>query len=139
MTESTPELDPSVSVEDGVRGIIAQSLGKTVAEVPLDVSLMHDLGAESLDLLDIVFGIERGFGIEITRGEMERAARGDMTDEQFAPGGLISEAGLARLRELMPEAAHRIAPGLRAREILSLFTAQTFANMVHGKRTGRPV
>lgn len=127
------------TIEDGVRAVIAQSLGKDVAEVALDASLMTDLGAESLDLLDIVFGIEKEFGIEITRGEMERAARGDMTDEEFAPGGVISEAGLARLRELMPEVSGRIAPGLRAREILSLFTVQTFANMVHGKRAGRHV
>lgn len=127
------------SIEDGVRAVIATSLGKDVTEVALDASLMQDLGAESLDLLDIVFGIEKEFGIEITRGEMERAARGDMTDEEFAPGGVISEAGLARLRELMPEVATRIAPGLRAREILSLFTVQTFANMVHGKRAGRHV
>ena len=127
------------SIEDGVRAVIASSLGKEVADVALDASLMQDLGAESLDLLDIVFGIEKEFGIEITRGEMERAARGDMTDDEFAPGGVISEAGLARLRELMPEAAARIAPGLRAREILSLFTVQTFANLVHGKRAGRHV
>jgi acyl carrier protein len=127
------------SIEDGVRAVIATSLGKEVADVALDASLMQDLGAESLDLLDIVFGIEKEFGIEITRGEMERAARGDMTDDEFAPGGVISEAGLARLRELMPEAATRIAPGLRAREILSLFTVQTFANLVHGKRAGRHV
>ncbi len=40
---------------------------------------MADLGAESLDFLDIVFQLERDFGIQITRGEMERAARGDMT------------------------------------------------------------
>jgi acyl carrier protein len=127
------------SIEDGVRAVIATSLGKEVADVALDASLMQDLGAESLDLLDIVFGIEKEFGIEITRGEMERAARGDMSDDEFAPGGVISEAGLARLRELMPEAAARIAPGLRAREILSLFTVQTFANLVHGKRAGRHV
>jgi len=127
--------DPSV--EETVRGIVATSLGRPLDGVALGSSLMDDLGAESLDLLYIVFCIEREFGIEITRGEMERVARGDMTDEEFAPGGVVSEPGLARLREIMPEAAHRIAPGLRAREIISLFTVQTFANMVHGKREGR--
>ena len=132
-----PATSPSGSVEDAVRAIVATSLGRPLADVSLASSLMNDLGAESLDLLDIVFCIEREFAIEITRGEMERVARGDMTDDEFAPGGLISEAGLARLRELMPEAAHRIAPGLRSREILALFTVQTFANMVHGKRHGR--
>jgi acyl carrier protein len=130
---------PAASVEDSVRAIIATSLGRPLDDVQLGSSIMDDLGAESLDLLDIVFCIEREFAIEITRGEMERVARGDMSDEEFAPGGLISEPGLARLRELMPEAAHRITPGLRARQIISLFTVQTFANMVHGKRAGRQV
>ena len=128
-----------MTVEDTVREIVATSLGCDLDKVRLDSALMEDLGAESLDLLDIVFGIEREFAIEITRGEMERAARGTMSDDEFAPSGVISEAGLARLRELMPEAAPRIKPGLRAREILALFTVQTFANLVHGKRAGRQV
>jgi hypothetical protein len=62
-----------------------------------------------------------------------------MTPDEFAPGGVISERGLARLRELMPEAAGRIAPGLRPSMILTLFSVQTFANMVRGKREGRTV
>jgi len=127
------------SVEDAVRRIVAESLGRAVTDVRPSSNLMEDLGAESLDFLDIVFRVEREFGIQITRGEMERASRGDMTPEEFAPGGVISEAGLARLRELMPEAAERIAPGLRPSTILTLFSVQTFANMVAGKRDGRSV
>ncbi|MGE5182863.1 MAG: phosphopantetheine-binding protein [Acidobacteriota bacterium] len=124
---------------ESVRKIVAQSLGRPLDSVELDSILMEDLGAESLDFLDIVFCLERDFKIEITRGEMERASRGDMTPEEFAPGGVISEAGLARLRELMPEAADRIEPGLRPSTILTLFSVQTFANMVIGKRDGRTV
>ena len=98
---------------------------------------MDDLGADSLDFLDIVFKIERAFKIEITRGEMEQAARGDMSEEEFAPGGVLSEAGLQRLRELMPEAADRVQPGLRPAAILRLFSVQTFVNMVRAKLDGR--
>ena len=127
------------AIPDAVRRIIADALGRPEAEVRLESILMEDLGAESLDFLDIVFRLEREFGIQITRGEMERASRGDMTADEFAPGGVISERGLARLRELMPEAAERIKPGLRPSMILTLFTVQTFANMVHGKREGRTV
>jgi acyl carrier protein len=129
----------NAEIEEAVRVIVAESLGRKLDEVRLDSVLMDDLGAESLDFLDIVFSVERDFGIEITRGEMERASRGDMTPEEFAPGGVISEAGLARLRELMPEARDRIAPGLRPSTILTLFSVQTFANMVIGKRDGRTV
>jgi hypothetical protein len=62
-----------------------------------------------------------------------------MSAEEFAPGGVLSEKGLVRLRELMPEAADRIQPGLRPNMILTLFSVQTFANMVIGKRDGRSV
>jgi acyl carrier protein len=128
--EPTPENE---TPEEAVRTIVAEALARDPASVRLESRLMDDLGAESLDFLDIVFKLERRFGIQITRGEMEGAARGDMSEEEFAPGGVISEAGLARLRELMPESADRIRPGLRPALILSLFTVRTFANMVRAK------
>jgi acyl carrier protein len=121
-------------IDEQVRRIVAESLGRDLAAVTLEASLTEELGAESLDFLDIVFKIERAFAVQITRGEMERAARGDMTDEAFAPGGLISAEGLDRLRALMPEAAARIQPGLRTVQIMSLFTARTFASIVEAKR-----
>jgi acyl carrier protein len=130
---STDEIQKT---EQAVREVVAEALARDVGEVKLESLLMEELGAESLDFLDIVFKLERAFDIQITRGEMERAARGTMSDEEFAPSGIISEAGLARLRELMPEAAHRIQPGLRPAQILSLFSVRTFVNLVLAKRQG---
>jgi acyl carrier protein len=129
----------NIEIGESVRKIVADALGRADDEVKIDSILMDDLGAESLDFLDIVFRLEREFDIQITRGEMERASRGDMSADEFAPGGVISENGLARLRELMPEAKDRIKPGLRPSTILTLFSVQTFANMVIGKRDGRSV
>ncbi len=131
---STDEIQKT---EQAVREVVAEALARDIGEVKLESLLMEELGAESLDFLDIVFKLERAFDIQITRGEMERAARGNMKDEEFAPSGIISEAGLARLRELMPEAAHRIQPGLRPAQILSLFSVRTFANLVLAKRQGQ--
>lgn len=116
-----------------VRGLVAEALARDVSEVSVDTVLMSELGAESLDFLDIVFKLEHEFHIQITRGEMERAARGDMSEDEFAPGGLISEAGLERLRQLMPEASARIKPGLRPGQILGLFSVRTFVNLVQAK------
>ena len=124
------------NTDDIVREAIAESLALELEEVRVDANLIEELGAESLDFLDIVFRIEHSFNIEITRGEMERAARGDMSEEQFAPNGVVSEAGLARLKELMPESANKIEEGLRPSEILGLFTPKTFINMVEGKKAG---
>ena len=126
-------IDLHTDVAEQVRLLVAEALALSPEKVRLDSFLVDELGAEYLDYLDIVFRLERAFDIQITRGEMERAARGDMSEEVFAPAGVISEAGLARLRELMPEAAHRIVPGLRPIQILGLFTVQTFANMVLAK------
>ena len=120
-------------VAQRVRELVADALARDVSEVSIDSVLMSDLGAESLDFLDLVFKLEHEFHIQITRGEMERAARGDMGEEEFAPGGFISEAGLERLRQLMPEATARIKPGLRPGQVLSLFSVQTFVNLVHAK------
>ena len=123
-------------IAERVQGLIAEALACDRERVRLDANLMDDLGAESLDFLDIVFKLERAFDIQITRGEMERAARGDMSEDEFAPAGVLSEAGLARLRQLMPEAGERIHPGLRPVEILGVFSVQTFVNLVVAKRRG---
>ena len=130
-----PALTPELS--QAVCEAIAESLARPAVEVQLDSNLMGDLGADSLDFLDIVFKLEQRFAIEVTRGEMERAAKGDLSDEEFAPGGVISEKGLERLKELMPEAAGRIEPGLRPNRILSLFSVRTFANIVAAKQVGQ--
>jgi acyl carrier protein len=120
-------------IEEKVRLLVAEAVGRPAAAVTLNASLIGELGADSLSLLDLVFMLERAFAIQITRGEIEQTARGDMTDDEFAPGGVISEAGLGRLRALMPEAAARITPGLRPSQILTLFSARTFASIVIAK------
>src|ERR1044072_1830757 len=99
----TPRMSPhpiaDKDVGDVVCRIIAEALGRDV-EVRLTSNLMEDLGAESLDFLDIVFTLAHTVGIKSTRGKRERAPRGDMSEEESAPSGVISPAGLARLREL---------------------------------------
>ena len=136
MSQANTAESSTSSHTDIVRGCIAEALMIDVATVESKSNLMDDLGADSLAFLDIVFKLEQAFDIEITRGEMERAARGDMSEDDFAPNGVISEAGLARLRELLPESADRIQPGLRPGGILSLFTVETFGKIVEGKLRG---
>ncbi len=139
MAEAAPPPASDPAIAEKVRLIIAEALALDPATVKSESLLMSDLGAESLDYLDIVFKIERTFGIQITRGEMQKAARGDMTDEEFAPGGVISDKGRERLRELMPEAKDSIVPGLRAVQILGLFSVQTFIRLVEAKQRGEVV
>ncbi len=116
-----------------VRQCVAESIPRPVEDVEIDAYLMETLGADSLTFLDIVFRLETEFDIQITRGEIENAARGDLSEDEFAPGGVISAAGLERLRELMPESIDRIVPGLKPMGIYGLFTPRTFLNIVETK------
>src|SRR6201987_112656 len=71
------------------------------AEIKPPSTLQGDRGAESIDFLDIVFRLEREFGIKIPRGELfpESIFQGD---PEFVRDGKITPKGLAELRERMP-------------------------------------
>ena len=102
-----------------------------VEEVTLDASLVVDLDAESIDFLDLVFRLERGFKLKIPRGKVVEEARGDLSEAEFEHQGQVSEAGLERLRGFLTEIpAERILAPMRSDDIPRLFTAETFCKMV---------
>ena len=71
-----------------VTNVIVQSLGVDEDDVTPDATLVGDLGAESIDFLDIVFRLEREFGIKVPRGELfiEPTSLGDAGYECGRPG-----------------------------------------------------
>lgn len=119
------------AVFPAVAAIIADALACDVGEVLRTSALVEDLGAESIDFLDIVFRLEQHFGVEIPRGRIVEEARGDLSEEEFEHNGILSEAGLARLRAYLSEVPpQRFHPGLRSAEIPALFTVETFCKLV---------
>jgi acyl carrier protein len=121
-------------VFDEVRAIIVEALGVDEKEVELKTRLIEELDAESLDFLDIVFRIERSFGIKIPRGEIERNARGGLSDEEFEDNGMIRPEGLEALQLVMPEVDPiYFKDGLAVKDIPRLFTVETFYNIVQAK------
>jgi len=114
-----------------VAGIIADALGVDAAEVKLDVPLIEGLDAESIDFLDLVFRLERAFGVKIPRGKIVEDARGDLPEADFEQKGVVTEAGLKRLREFLSEVpAERFRTPLKSADIPRLFTAETFCKVV---------
>ena len=110
---------------------IADALGCELDEVRPDASLINDLGAESIDFLDLVFRLERAFKVKIPRGKIVEDARGPLPESQFETKGIVSEAGMARLREFLSEVpADRIKAPLKVADVPRLFTPQTFAKLV---------
>ena len=107
-----------------------EALGLDEEEVEKTSLVIDDLGAESLDFLDIAFRLERSFGIKIPRGEIQKAAE-QRAGEAFEVAGRLTSSGARALREALPEAdASRITPGFPVRDIPRLFTVETFHHMV---------
>jgi len=110
---------------------IADALACDEDKVKPDASLINDLGAESIDFLDIVFRLERAFKVKIPRGKIVEEARGPLSEAEFESSGVVTEAGVARLKEFLSEVpADRIKAPLKSAEIPRLFTVETFAKMV---------
>ena len=88
-------------IEQQVRDVLIEALGVDDDEVTTEATLMGDLGAESIDFLDIVFRLEKAFGIKIAREELF-PAEDLMNNTEFIHNGKLTEKGLTELREKMP-------------------------------------
>jgi len=114
-----------------VAEVIADALGCEVSDVKPSSSLIEDLDAESIDFLDLVFRLERAFKVKIPRGKIVEDARGDLSEAEFEQKGIVTEKGLAQLREYLSEVpADRFKTPLKAADIPRLFTPETFCKVV---------
>jgi acyl carrier protein len=84
-----------------VKALMVDALSVDDDQVTPAARLQADLGAESIDFLDIVFRLEREFGVKIDRNELfpESIFQGD---PEFVQGGKVTPKGLAELKEKMP-------------------------------------
>ena len=88
------------TVTKSVRTIISQALKVEESEVSPESSLVKDLGAESIDFLDIVFRLEKEFKIKIPKGELFPEKL--LTDARFVKAGHVTPEGIEELRFRMP-------------------------------------
>ena len=119
------------SVYPKVKEIIADVLVVDEDDVTLDRRLIVDLGAESIDFLDLVFQLEKEFGIKIPRGQLEKNARGDLTQDEFEKSGVLTPKGLAALKNYLSEVpSDYFKPNMKVNEIPMLFTVETFCKLI---------
>lgn len=120
-------------IYEKVKEAIVEALGVESEEVEPNSVLFDDLGAESLDLLDIVFRLEKTFDIKIPRGGIQQdvlVAEG-IKEEDVVVDGALTALGAEKLRERMSEVdKEKIHEGFRIDDIPTLFTVQTFVNIV---------
>jgi len=116
-----------------VSATLVEALNVDEDEIQPTSTLQGDLGAESIDFLDIVFRLEREFAIKIPRGELfpEAIFQGD---PEFVENGKVTDKGLKELREKMPFAdigSFEKNPEVTA--ISDLFTVNMITRYVQGK------
>jgi acyl carrier protein len=83
-----------------VQTALVDALGVDDDEVTPDATLVGDLGAESIDFLDIVFRLEKAFDIKIARGEL--FPEDILTSSEYVQNGKLTAEGLVKLKERMP-------------------------------------
>jgi acyl carrier protein len=119
-----------------VKGTLIDSLNVDEDDVTPESTLQGDLGAESIDFLDIVFRLERGFGIKIPRGELfpESIFQGD---PEFVQNGKVTPKGITELRTRLPFAnVEKFASDPQVTKIGDLFTVDMITKYIQGKLNG---
>src|SRR5262245_18418710 len=85
-----------------IQPLIADRLALKPADVAMDSRLIDDLGADSLDLLDIVFGIEKLFGVKMRDGELDFLTRLDFSSPEVMREGYLTIETVDRLKTWLP-------------------------------------
>jgi acyl carrier protein len=116
-----------------VSATLVEALNVDEEDIKPKATLQGDLGAESIDFLDIVFRLEREFGIKIPRGELfpEAIFSGD---PDYVHNGKVTEQGLVELRTRMPFAdLSKFEKNPEVNAISDLFTVEMITRYIEGK------
>jgi acyl carrier protein len=119
-------------VFEKIKTSLVDALGVEEDEVTPTATLVGDLGAESIDFLDIVFRLEKSFDIKIPRGEL--FPEDILTNSSYIKDGKVTESGLAELRKRMPFAdLDNFARNPVVQDFASLLTVADMCRFVETK------
>jgi acyl carrier protein len=132
MSDLPNDVDPAIFAK--VQSCISEALGLDLDEVSYSSRLIGDLGAESLDFLDIAFRLERSFDVRIPRGGIEAASKEGLgAGEHYEVSGVLTDRAREQLALHMPEVPPaEFKPGLKVSEVPTLMRVGTFYNVVVG-------
>jgi acyl carrier protein len=119
-------------VFDKVREALVDALGVDDGDVVPGATMVGDLGAESIDFLDIVFKLEKGFGIQIPRDEL--FPDDILTNAEYVQNGKVTADGLVKLKQRMPFAdLSKFEKNPLVQDFGNLLTVQDLCNYVATK------
>jgi len=125
-------------VDAAVKEAVVEALALDDDEVTPESTLMDDLGAESIDLLDILFRVEKSTGVKIEASDLGDYMQGGIPDEEFSDENeTITEKGAQHLKSVMPQVdPGELAGSLKAEEVITLFTVENLSQMVKSRGDG---
>jgi acyl carrier protein len=116
-----------------VQEVLIDALGVDDDEVTADATLMGDLGAESIDFLDIVFRLEKAFGMKVPREELF-PVEGLLNNADLVSNGKLTDKGLAELRERVPHTnLSEFEKNPDINKLADLFTVNAIVNYVDSR------
>jgi acyl carrier protein len=123
-------------IDKKVQGVLVEALGVDDEDVTPDASLRSDLGAESIDFLDITFRLEKAFTTDATKPF--KIPRGDLFPEELDPtfvqDGKLTDAGLAEVRRRLPHADLSKLEATRDTALVpNLFAVQDISDYIQRK------
>ena len=124
-------------VFEKVKSALVDALGVDDDEVTPTATMVGDLGAESIDFLDIVFRLERAFCIEIPRSEL--FPEDILTNAEYVQDGKVTQSGLAELKSRMPFAdLSRFEANPQVQDFGNLLTVSDLCRYIECKVGAQP-
>ena len=131
MTASIAETN--TELYEKVRDCVAEALALDLDEISPESTLLDELGAESIDLLDILFRIDRATGVKVQSDELASYVQGGIADEEFGDedADVITPKGMDQLKKVMPQIAEKDLDGkLSPEDVMSHFTVANLTELV---------
>jgi acyl carrier protein len=117
-----------------LKPLLVEVLGVAPETIRRESVLVADLGAESIDLLDLSFRIEEKFQIRIEANELEREASKRIPGGVYEKDGYLTEAAIGEIKKSLPELdSAKFAQGLRKVDLPSLLTVAFFVQLIARK------
>lgn len=119
---------------ESLKPLLVDVLGVRTESIHPESVLVADLGAESIDLLDLTFRIEDRFRVRIEANEIEREARKRLPDGVYEKDGYLTDAALDEIRKSVPELdTGKLVKGLRKTDLPALLTVSFFVSLIARK------
>jgi acyl carrier protein len=125
-------------VDAAVTEAVTEALALDEDEVQPSSTLMDDLGAESIDLLDILFRVEKSTGVKIEASDLGDYIQGGIPDDEFGDENeIVTDQGIEQLKKVMPQIdVDELKGNLKAEEVITHFTVQNLVDMVKARADG---